>query len=330
LHSAFWAWSIRRDHWRPIPELDREDADVSLLLLAQNEQMSDGPTDDPFFASHRRGGGDVLPDHTVNALGCADQMQLCNQHNRRCTPLAGGRQVNDSAALIGLSALQQGQAERLLSAAHKAVMWRDPLYRGAAALRAHETVFRRNARTLQVALPPDQWKVEAAALFAGGLAGVQQRVVQFATGPPHVRGQYAHRPDDPVRRRMCRSQKFRAAQPSASFSVLGMVVIGAASACIIAASCLLEVLVSSAWHRPLQRGQRRRRLWLLNSTLQLQRLAYEAANMGTWERKMGPVPVTRPGELLADLDSLKWSRRLLAPSKTKLVCEADEDDEVGP
>ncbi len=300
---------------------------MTLLLLAQNEIKYDEPTHDPFFAAHRRARESFEPDSPVSVMGCIDQTQLCNPSKKLCTALAGVRQVNQSLSALELNQLQKGVADRIITAASKAVMYREPLYRGNNALLADQTVFRRNSVKMQTPLPSDQWINEMKALFESGLAGMQQRILGYATGPSNTRGQYKHNPDDPVGKKMCSIQKFRSTEPSTSFSVLGMMIILIWVIVIIPFSYVLDFYVGSALHRPLKRAHLRHRQWILNSYLQLHRFTMDGANVGTWSRKMRSIPVTELGEQLVDLDSIGWAKMLLPSSTSKMALAEDDENQ---
>ena len=330
-NSAFLAALNYRDTWQPISELDRTDADITLLLLAQNQILYEAQSDDPFFAAHQQNGTSFyyLPDADVNVMGCTDQFELCNLSNNLCTPLTGILQAQGSIQELGLSPLQTQIANRIVVAAAEAIIGENPYHRGATALRAHDTVFRWSFTNIQIRLPPNQWTIEMKSLFESGLAHMQQQIVQYATGPPSITGKYIDKPYDPIRKGMCYSQKFRSIERSASFSVLGMSIILAVGIIIIPISYFLDIFVGSAWYRPLKHGRRRHRQWILSSTLQLQRIAFERVGMGTWSGKMDPIPVTQPGEQLADLDGVYWSRRLLASSANLMSTVHEEGEEEG-
>ena len=70
-------------------------------------------------------------------------------------------------------------------------------------------------------------------------------------------------------------------------------------------------------------GRRRLRLfeyeeleWCANETFQLQRMAYEALNSGTWSGATDAVPIAKPGEELAILDVTDPSHPRLVPPLT--------------
>ena len=57
--------------------------------------------------------------------------------------------------------------------------------------------------------------------------------------------------------------------------------------------------------------------WCANSTLQLQRLAYEEARLGTWSECTQLIPTTRPDELLGSLDITDLKHPVLQKSYEK-------------
>jgi hypothetical protein len=63
--------------WRPDPKLNRRDANVTLMMLAQNEVSYLAPSNDPWMPAHTQ---DVtisssiwVGDFDANLLGCTDQ-----------------------------------------------------------------------------------------------------------------------------------------------------------------------------------------------------------------------------------------------------------------
>lgn len=106
----------------PIPELNRTDADVTLLILAQDQVDYDVPSDDPWFSAHLEhnttaaGIGLVwyVGDNYFNNLACADQHQFSNPSSAvldgSCTSLTDGTTVIEELDHIGLSNLQLATA----------------------------------------------------------------------------------------------------------------------------------------------------------------------------------------------------------------------------
>lgn len=278
-------------------------------MVAPNGIQFAAPSDDPFFPAHeevtlqatlKENTTTYLSDTWVNAMGCTEQYQFCNPVNGRCTPLRGsdGLLIRDLAdtgmnefqlgarIVIGLS-LRVSQLSFIV----------DP--REENALRVQDTV---NSQ-IQAPIPSNQWTIEASSWFDAGLALLQSGLVEYATGPTSKpSGSWISRANDTISRAMCRNQKVRATDGSISFSLLGTGIILVLGGAIIVTNLVLDVVVGFIQHRVLHRGEYRRLQWILDDTLQLQRLAYEEAGMGTWSGTTSAVPTTLPGELLGGFD----------------------------
>jgi hypothetical protein len=131
---------------------------------------------------------------------------------------------------------------------------------------------------------------------------VQVMIVRYATGPDDIEDvQFIDPPDSDAEAWMCANQKIGRTDYT-SFSVLGIAVILAVGSAIIYVNLGLESLVRCS-----ERGARRTQgseasgkslEWTLHGTLQLQRMAFEGRDIGTWERLTDDVPVTARGEIL--------------------------------
>ena len=166
--------------------------------------------------------------------------------------------------------------------------------RGSSSLRAQETLDDLD----QAPLPNNQWMTEVSSWFAVSMAKLQQSTVQYATGPPHlVAGSHLWKPTDDIDVAMCGSQKVRNSFNTLSFSVLGVAIILVVGAMLIFANLVLDLLVGCIQHR-WNIGNHRRLQWVLDEKLQLQRMAYEEAGIGTWSGTTDAVPVTAYGERL--------------------------------
>jgi len=289
--------------WVPVAELNRTNADISLFLLAPNSVRYDTPVDDPFFSAHLVGGsilsyGDNLTwytsDHFVNALGCADQQQFCNPTNNQCTELTASTILAKQFQQVGMNAVQQATCRRLLLELSSANTYFSVNGRGSSSLRAQETLYDLN----QAPLPNNQWMIEVSSWFSVSMAKLQQSVVQYATGPPYlVTGSYLWKPTDAISVAMCGSQKVRNSFNTLSFSLLGVTIILVVGAMLIFTNLILDLVVGWIQHR-WNIGDYRRLQWVLDEKLQLQRMAYEEAGIGTWSGTTDAVPVTKYGEML--------------------------------
>lgn len=249
----------------------------------------------------------------VSPLACIDQHQFCNPNNQRCTDLQSYYTAVETTASIELNAVQSLIISRLSldflfetmsfskvassSIPDQEIPTTNKTFkgihgRGPAALRAQESV----SDIQSGPLPNNQWMIEVESWFATGLAKLQQSVVQYATGPPNVvEGAYISKPTDSISQMMCNNQQVRSTSNAMNFSTLGIVIILVIGGLIIITSLVLDTLIGfmqRKWNlRDYQRVQ-----WALDEKLQLQRLAYEEAGMGTWSGGTSFVPVTKFGE----------------------------------
>lgn len=138
--------------------------------------------------------------------------------------------------------------------------------------------------------------IEVESWFATGLARLQQSVVQYATGSPNViEGAYISKPTEAFSQMMCDNQQVRSTNNAMNFSTLGVVIILIVGGLLITTSLILDTLVGFIQRKRNMRDYQRVQ-WALDEKLQLQRLAYEEAGMGTWSGGTSVVPVTKFGE----------------------------------
>lgn len=289
--------------WLPVPELSRTNADISLFLLAPNSVRYDTRVDDPFFSAHLLGGSTIssgtnftwyISDYFVNALACADQHQFCNPADNQCTELTSTTILEKQFLRIGLNAVQKMTGRRLLLDLGFTSTYLSVNGRGSSSLRAQETLYDLE----QAPLPDNQWMIEVSSWFAVSMAKLQQSVVQYATGPPHLAtGSHLFRPTDPINVAMCGSQKVRNSFNTISFSLLGVAIILIVGTMLILTNLILDLVVGwiqSRWNI----GNYRHLQWISDDKLQLQRMAYEEAGIGTWSGTTSAVPVTKYGDRL--------------------------------
>ena len=129
-----------------------------------------------------------------------------------------------------------------------------------------------------------------------GLARIQKGVVEYATGPTNVlENTYIAKPNDEPSRQLCNNMKTKAPPGSGavSFSTLGVAIIIGLGGLIIIVHIILEYAVTNVV--PTRNTNLIR--WAIDDKLQLQRLAFEGAHMGTWKSGIGAVPTTTNYEL---------------------------------
>lgn len=128
-----------------------------------------------------------------------------------------------------------------------------------------------------------------------------------------------------------------------SFSVLGLFITLSIGVFIILLSYTIEPLVSLTRRKRQSKSTYRSLEWIMNETLQLQRMAHEELGAGTWTGTTDSCPVTLPEQKLAMLDvsdidhpvliqstgfQSKVNSRAQSPSISGAT--SDEDIELGP
>lgn len=296
--------------WRPISDLYRTDADVSLIMAAPNAVKYFAPSDDLFFAAHQPWSFNIslsenislyLPDRPVSVMGCTQQYQLCNPRNNECLPLNGSRIIQDlEISGIGLNDHQAKTAIRIINVL-KIYSFESVLETFNDALQVQNLV----NNLIQLPIPSNQWMIEASMWFDIYLTALQQQILEFAAGPSKAfSGTYVDlvNHSTPELKGLCMSQKIQATDGSVSFSLFNISIIFTVGGFLILISLFLDQAVGYVQQEMLYRGQYKQMQWVLDENLQLQRLAFEKAGMGTWSGTTALVPVTRPGELLSGFD----------------------------
>lgn len=312
--------------WRPVPQLNRNDADVTLLSVNPNGVQYPAPSDDPFFPVHTlesvkglTGKNDTyyVSDNPVNFMGCIDQDQICNPFNGKCTPLSGQEVLLKAIDECDMSDVQKRISERIYFATGNTRMGHigNILSNAGMSMRAQEKVW----GILSAPLPPDQWIREASWWFNIGLAKLQRDMVEYATGPSTLYPGYRiERPDDEIGKRMCNNQKMRSTEKSISFSTLGISIILAIGGIVIFINVFIDTIFDFIQQRFLHRGHYRNQQWILNEALQLQRLAFEGVGMGKWSGTSSFIPVTRLGEQLDPFSNNESKEALISAATTTI------------
>ena len=274
---------------------------MSLFLLALNSVHYQNPVTDPFYnsstpASVILNGVNVtnyIPERPVNALACTDQHQYCNPTNKQCTPLNSYAltHVALNENNIGLNDDQMVTLLRIDLIPQFLTTYSSVNSRGANALRASETL----NGIAGISLPDNQWMTEVNTWFAVSMAKLQQKIIQYATGPGYIPdGMTLVRPIA-QQKTMCRNQIVRSSTGYTSFSVLGLAIILIIGAALISTSLVLPSLIG-LFRRLFRWKQHKGLQWTVDGKFQLQRLAYEEAGQGHWSGGAKSVPLTRKSE----------------------------------
>lgn len=228
-------------------------------------------------------------------MACTDQHQYCNANlqaaaeGKYCTSLAASLRVKDELSKIQLTGAQLATARLIFNATYPSVIAESVFGRSNSALLANELVL----NLQQLPLPNNQWMIEVTNWFATSLARLQHGLVQYVTGPAAIQSStYIEYPTDPFEQKLCTTQKIPNSGEYVSFSTLGIVIIVVVGTLIILVSLFLEDIVCYVYKRWDTKHDYRRLQWILDGKFQLQRMAYQYAGLGEWEKKDGNVPVT--------------------------------------
>ena len=317
----------------PIDTLSRTDADVTLMFLASNSITYYTPNTDPFFSATLKqsagtfSGVDMTyykANNWVTVMGCTDQYQFCNPLTSICTPLSGYAEAAAALNTTKLNNVQYLVASRIALNTRAMSIHHSISGRGASALRAQELV----SENSQNPIPNNQWQIEVDSWFATSFARLQRAIVEYASGPAFVpAGTYVQSPTGPISKAMCYSQKVRLTADTVSFSVLGLSIILAVGALVICIYLVLETIVGMIQKR-YKWGDHRRLRWIMDDKIQIQRMAFEEAGMGTWENLSGNVPVTTKGDVFGSLEHVdpkhpRLGERWTSVEKGEIVQEQD-------
>ena len=306
--------------WDPVPEINRTDADVSIIFLSQNGVTYAEPVDDPLFGAHVRldvgaliaGTGDYFSaDNYVSTMGCAEQYKVCNpNNNNKCSDAVGVQQLimwlaynNDK---VELNNIQQAIALRIISGSLTSGTIGQIIFTMAEnALQAKDVLV---GGTMSQGLPSNQWQREMHSWVNKGLADLQRKTVEFATGPLNVAtGSYIYKPwkEDnsdlsKIQEAMCYSQMINDTTDTVSFSILGMAILFSVGGVIILLSLIIDSLVG--WfQKRFHTGEHARMCWLLDDKLQLQRYLNQELGHGQWNNEPDSMPSTGAGQTFPTL-----------------------------
>ncbi|KAN0073231.1 hypothetical protein V8E54_008451 [Elaphomyces granulatus] len=300
------------DQWIPIPELIVTDGVVTVLFLSSNDVSFINKTTDPWYSAQTFRGfspdDGVTPhyahDDVVRALGCIEKLQLCNPNlpaNSSCTPLTGSSQAFQLGFQLWQDPTQQAYFNWSTFFIGNVISPSIPTIVntiGPGVLQSRSTLFLGR----QPFIPDNQWELDMENFFKVMLASLQRLVVDQATGPA-----------DPAllptvaQPNITEQQK---ADSYTSINLLGLIVIFVVGGLIIVTSFALPIVVRRIQQRQNSHSSLE---WIVNDTLQLQRLAHEAVGAGIWQGTDGNFPTTAQCELLAELD-------VTNPTYPKLHC----------
>ncbi|CAN8104865.1 unnamed protein product [Discula destructiva] len=316
----------------PIPQLSRNDSDLSIIFLSGYGVFSSTPIHDPWYRAttplaQLNSTGDsgsvqvYRQDDAASPLGCVSQWQFCNAYEASCGPLASFMDAQSGA----MSVFEGDAADRLdwlISSLNI-----DPgTLPGMLEEAQGDSLLSRQSLSSGYqgdALPDNQWQLEVTNWFAICLAFMQQTLLETVSGDGSpVPNLQLQKPETAAAKKLCRSQKIRTTKYS-SFSFFGILFTYILGIAIIAISFALEPIFEFLYKR---RGYKQYNFveWTTDSTLQLQRLAYDERN-GDWEHCMDAVPTTKTDFQLRRLDTRDPDHpRLLGSDSEKNTLVATE------
>ncbi|KAF8865654.1 hypothetical protein BDZ45DRAFT_796456 [Acephala macrosclerotiorum] len=304
----------------PIPALYAPNRSIT-LVFAEFTGVYLGPSDDLWLPAHHITPAVVstegnntsenlfLPDNVFNVLACTEQHQFCNpslpgNESQQCTPLQSIDQFTYGYGFVRPGTQEpeplysnplQHSLMRIIRSAAYSSSWSYILGSLEPSLLADSLA----SDKLSLPLPSNQWILEAENWFEVSMANMQSFMVNTATGPPGSDAQYTsgQANSDSGLKQYCESQIIQR-EDFTSFSVLTIVLIFALGGAVICVSLFLETLVGYLQLR-FKRGPYHQVRWQLDSTLQLQRMAFEEVGLGRWRGGADDVPVTEMGEEFA-------------------------------
>ncbi|KAH8592278.1 hypothetical protein B0O99DRAFT_743763 [Bisporella sp. PMI_857] len=298
-HFASFPQRLNESTFSPLPEFQRQDADVTLLFLGKSISYT-GPVLDPWFAAQTPGakllGANVAwnPNETNSAIVCTEQYQFCN--TTHCSTPSGLYKFTDQAPPPDVEFNTNQLASYRLLWTFLYYMRLDFTLR----ILRHEILLANQhvygGFRMSSALPETQWQTEIENMFNVSMAGLQLNALGYAAheNPEARPGIHLHefvvQPSTKEEKYICKNQKIRSSN-YISFNVLGLAIASSISLIIILLNLSLPTFVAwlqMKWHR----GNVARMSWIEDDILQMQRIALQGKGVGPWQGKMDAVPVT--------------------------------------
>jgi hypothetical protein len=347
-HSA--ANNQSDSYWTPIPELETQDADASLIGILRNGAYSYEVKDTLFqapietkFSVGPTTGTLWVSNSSIGFLGCTEQYQICTED--LCTGLGGIWQVSNSTVLQSLN-LTENQLPILQTVLTAAVLSRLHYHYyiiGEEILLARDRVSSPNNQIsgniytyergngsgyyYSVALSDDQWRLEAEQTHNIGIASMQSMMITRPAPDTEI-PEIAQNStplvlplSTPAEKKLCFQQKIKSSAHR-SFNVFGL-------AMIILIGFLVMVLrfsipftcISSQQRSGSRQRQRRLLAWTGMDILHLLSLVLEYLNDVQWEGRALSVPIT-----VEDGKKIKWAFRSPGDSEGLLLGDVDSEE----
>jgi hypothetical protein len=292
--------------------VNQTDEDILVLFLINYASYPEA-VDDLWFQAYTAvnntgtlGGTIYTADLYPSCMFCSEQHQFCNPNlqdeGTGCTPLTGRTVTQqsleaDHGQSIGLTDIQWATTHRLLQSINEFTLSAALKYLGAPSMLAQNGLDTLDyfSGFASESLAVDQWRYEIINWHNDTLANMQRWVIDYVYGPEnHFDRIYIVPPATPEEQAMCFNQRARFPE-ALSFDGVGILVILVMGSVIIVTNICLPFVVGFI-QKHLRKGTYRRSVWILDEYLQLQRMAYEGAGLGSWRRRESLVPLTPRGE----------------------------------
>ncbi|KAG8164825.1 hypothetical protein KVR01_005100 [Diaporthe batatas] len=311
--------------FHPIPELSRDDGDLTIAFLVANGVRYTESTIDPwyrgtvpgekwqFFGPEEESAQVAYSaEEAASPLGCLQQYQICNGDAGHCGPLKGFFDYQaQSAGVFNISeeaVMEGGFVED--NPLGQRFQWFTAVVAYGGSISVSDTLAQLGLFSLSSqnvmregvmgSLAGNQWQLDVERWWATALASTQAGLVDVAVGPSEGLEPYTIRPPSShIQNAFCNSQKILSTK-STSFSLFGIYFTYVVGTVIIAISYLLEPIQDCLYHRKKIAGYSRLE-WATTESLQLQRAAYQGIGSGTWTGHFDAIPVTKSDEILGDL-----------------------------
>lgn len=244
------------------------------------------PTNDPVFRA------DPQLDPPVKVMACIEEHELCNPNLgttgncRNFTPIEV-HYVTTGA--LSLNRRQEATALRTMLNLIGSDIGNIASLAPGDVVSAGRTVFESvQYRTLA----NDHWRAELKRWFAMTLYLIQSDAVQTATPQlePSLQDYFRVIRNDTITED-CKCQRFRSAAGVRNFNFLAIILILSVGIAIITTATFIEPIMG-AIRRVCGVDEYRMLAWVFDGTLQLQRLAYGAAGVGSWKPGASDVPTS--------------------------------------
>ncbi|KAI1744856.1 hypothetical protein F4680DRAFT_443335 [Xylaria scruposa] len=319
----------------PADPLNRDDADMHVILLSGNGVLFPAPTADEWYrvattpsnvvenlGNDTRTYQRYLPLEPASALGCADQHQFCNsalEGTTGCGPLASLRDaIKEAVPFFNTSytevanGIKSGSAEtselaRFVYMASRffgvdKTITAIVAHLGSSALLSQRTLIQGD----QGPLPSNQWQLDVNHLWDISLAVMQASFIDTAYGQT----------DSSILQSWISFTSPALKELSyGSFSLFGVLFTLVVGLLIVLVSYLLEPISGYLCKRG--HSQYAHLEWMANGTLQLQRLAHEELGSGIWSKCIDDIPAAEQDELLGSLDISDLDHPVLRPPQKK-------------